>query len=79
MFDDPSLKERGWIDVYDHPVLGRTETVGRPFELSMSPLPVPRPAPVSGQHTAEILRQLGYDDAAIDALERSGAVEVARL
>jgi len=79
LFDDPLLKERGWIAAYDHPVVGRMEATGRYFDLAGTPGPVPGPAPVSGQHTAAILTELGYSADEIDALAASGAIEVASV
>ena len=44
-------------------------------KLSRTPGKVQRPAPTLGQHSIEVLRELGYDDARIEALVRSGAVK----
>jgi crotonobetainyl-CoA:carnitine CoA-transferase CaiB-like acyl-CoA transferase len=77
MFDDESLKERGWIVSYEHPVVGRMEAVGRFFDFSATPGPLPRAAPISGQDTADILGELGYGPSEINALARAGAVELA--
>jgi crotonobetainyl-CoA:carnitine CoA-transferase CaiB-like acyl-CoA transferase len=41
-----------------------------------SPARVTRPAPVFGQHTREVLREAGYDDAQIDALAAEGVVRL---
>ena len=48
---------------------------GIPVKLSRTPGKVQRPAPTLGQHSIEVLRELGYDDARIEALVRSGAVK----
>ena len=42
--------------------------------MNESPWRLRRTAPLLGQHTAEVLRELGYDDGAISALSNSGAV-----
>ena len=49
--------------------------LGVPVKLSATPGdPHRRPAPVLGEHTDELLREAGYDEAAIEALKEAGAV-----
>jgi formyl-CoA transferase len=47
--------------------------VGNPIKLSASPTAI-TPAPLLGQHREEILKELGYDEAEIRALEKDGAI-----
>jgi alpha-methylacyl-CoA racemase len=47
-----------------------------PFKLSGHDFAVTRDAPAQGEHSAEILREAGYDDAAIDALAAAGVVRI---
>ena len=77
LFDDPEMIERGWVASHEHPVVGRMDTFGQLFDLDETPGTVPGPAFLPGQHTREILRELGRDDAAIDALVADGVVEEA--
>jgi formyl-CoA transferase len=65
--EDPSLRESGTIVEVDHPVRGKYLTVGNPIKLSDSPTRVTR-SPLLGEHTDEILIELGYGPAQIDAL-----------
>jgi len=57
-----------------HPVLGVTRQVQPPFSLSATPAAVRTPPPLLGEQTDEILRELGYDDAATAALHADRVV-----
>jgi formyl-CoA transferase len=70
---DPHLHARDMIVDVEHPVRGRYVTVGNPIKLSDSPTTI-GPSPLLGQHRRELLRELGYSDADIDALVRDGAI-----
>jgi crotonobetainyl-CoA:carnitine CoA-transferase CaiB-like acyl-CoA transferase len=48
--------------------------VAPPFELSATPATVRTPPPLLGEHGAEVLAELGYDDAAIAALRADGVI-----
>jgi formyl-CoA transferase len=56
---EPSLRATGTIVEVDHPVRGKYLTVGNPIKLSDSPSEVTR-SPLLGEHTEEVLMQLGY-------------------
>ncbi|WP_147375390.1 CaiB/BaiF CoA transferase family protein [Jiangella rhizosphaerae] len=58
-----------------HPVAGTVELVGNPITLDGEQLPARRPAPLLGEHTAELLAELGLD---AEALLADGVVEVPR-
>jgi crotonobetainyl-CoA:carnitine CoA-transferase CaiB-like acyl-CoA transferase len=59
-----------FVDMADAPV----KTVSNPLTVEGEAKVAPKLAPAVGQHTHEILRELGYDDACIDALCAAGAV-----
>jgi crotonobetainyl-CoA:carnitine CoA-transferase CaiB-like acyl-CoA transferase len=78
LLTDPQVIHNGSFVTYDHPTEGTVTTPGFPFRLSLSPQTVDRPAPVNGQHSHEVLRELGLSDDHIDRLERDGVIVRAR-
>jgi crotonobetainyl-CoA:carnitine CoA-transferase CaiB-like acyl-CoA transferase len=68
LFDDKEMIDKGWITKYRHPIVGDMEVMGLLFDLDETPGVVQGPPLVPGQDTRAILRELGYDDARIDAL-----------
>ncbi|MCJ8055851.1 CoA transferase [Shinella curvata] len=74
LVEDEQIKHNGTFVDYDHPTEGRVKTPGFPIKFSKTPSTVERGAPVTGQHTQEILKEAGYDDATIASLVENGAV-----
>jgi crotonobetainyl-CoA:carnitine CoA-transferase CaiB-like acyl-CoA transferase len=71
---DPHIKARNMVVEMDHPVIGRMKTIGLPLKSTGELTAIRRPAPWLGQHSADVLRGLGYDAADIDALFGVGVV-----
>ena len=65
--EEPSLRATGTVVEVDHPERGKYLTVGNPIKLSDSPTEVTR-SPLLGEHTEEVLAQLGYSPEKIAAL-----------
>jgi formyl-CoA transferase len=65
--NEPSLRATGTIVEVDHPTRGKYLTVGNPIKLSDSPTTVTR-SPLLGEHTEEVLAELGYAAADVAAL-----------
>lgn len=68
----PHTRESGMVFQHEHPVLGTLGTVAQPLRFDGDRTPMRRPAPMLGQHTLEILGELGYTPAQIEALQASG-------
>jgi crotonobetainyl-CoA:carnitine CoA-transferase CaiB-like acyl-CoA transferase len=58
----------------DHPTAGAIELVGPPFKLNSAALGPSTPPPLLGQHTDEVLRELGVDDERLASLEERGVI-----
>ena len=71
---DPHTLARDMVVDLVHPTAGPIKALGIPVKLSDTPGAVDRPAPSLGQHTAEILTELGYSDAEQQALRDRGVV-----
>ena len=68
-----SLRKTGTIVEVDHPVRGKYLTVGNPIKLSDSPTDVMR-SPLLGEHTDEVMAELGYYADQIATLRSLGAI-----
>jgi crotonobetainyl-CoA:carnitine CoA-transferase CaiB-like acyl-CoA transferase len=73
---DPQIAHNGTFVEYDHPTEGHIKAPGFPYKFSKSPAKVERGAPLTGEHTREVLKAAGYDEARIEALAQSGAIGV---
>ena len=71
---DPQADAMGmWAEI-DHPVAGPFRTMTAPFSLSATPLEVRGPGPEVGEHTSEVLREMGIADERIRALAAEGVL-----
>ena len=74
IFDDPHVKGRDMLVEMDHPKLGKVKQVGVPIKFSDTPGRARSLAPTMGEHTDEVLAEMGYSQEQIAAFRESGAV-----
>jgi len=77
LFDDPSMYERGWVIASEHRHLGHVEQVGMPLSFSLAAAQNRAGAPVTGQHTRDVLARLGYAPSEVADLIARGVVAAA--
>ena len=74
MLEHPQTRARDMVLSTRHSTLGDTETLGFPVKFSKTPASIKAGAPTLGEHTVEVLLDLGYSQAAIERLLDEGVV-----
>jgi crotonobetainyl-CoA:carnitine CoA-transferase CaiB-like acyl-CoA transferase len=73
MESDPQVRHNQIVASFDHPKVKQFRTIGPPIRFSRSPSSVKRP-PLLGEHSREILKEIGYADGDIDNFSRDGVI-----
>lgn len=74
VFNHPQVLARDMLVEIEHPMAGMLKMAGIPYELSASPASIRLAPPTLGQHTDEVLRDLGRTDEEIRRLHESGVI-----
>ena len=75
-FAAPEMTDRELVTRIPHPVLGSVPNIASPLRLDATPVVEPTAAPTLGQHTAAVLRELGYGPDRVAVLAGAGAFGV---
>jgi len=73
VFDNPQVHHLGLAQPVTSQERGDTHLVGQPILMSRTPSHIVKPPPLAGEHSAEILKELGYSDSDIDDMKAHGA------
>ena len=74
VFENEQVRHLGLAHAIEHPALGPIQILGLPVTLSRTPASIRTPTAEKGQHTDEILRELGVDEAAIGQLRKDAVI-----
>jgi crotonobetainyl-CoA:carnitine CoA-transferase CaiB-like acyl-CoA transferase len=76
VFADPQARHLGLLTEVEQPGYGRLRMLDFPFQASATPARIARPAPLLGQHTREVLEDLGLPAGEIERLAAAGAIQL---
>jgi formyl-CoA transferase len=74
LFEDPQVVANRYFLDYEHPLFGTIRSPAPIVQMSATPTRVNRSSPMLGEHTDEVLREIGLDEDAIADLHRAGII-----
>ena len=74
VFEDPHTIERRMVEEYEHPEAGTVKVLGIPVKLTSTPGSIRLPAPLIGEHNAEVFREIGLEDEQLQQLRRQDVI-----
>ena len=74
VFQHPHVLHRKMLMEYEHPVEGKIRQVGNPIKSSRYPFEIRSPSPSWGEHTMEVLREVGYSEKEIKQFKEAKAI-----
>ena len=74
VFADPQVQARGMTVTSPHPLADDLRLVASPMKLSKTPVQYRRPPPLLGEHTDEVLKEMGLTAEDVASLRASGVV-----
>jgi crotonobetainyl-CoA:carnitine CoA-transferase CaiB-like acyl-CoA transferase len=74
VFADPQVQHLGAVSAVKHPRLGELNILSQVVKMSRTPASVATPTPEIGQHTDEILGELGFSAQDVSSLRSKGAI-----
>ncbi|MFH0879031.1 MAG: CoA transferase [Lentisphaerota bacterium] len=72
--DDPQVLANGMVEWVEQPPLGKVREMGVPVKFQLTPGSIKGPCPALGQHTAEVLGEIGYSAQDIDKLKEQRVI-----
>ncbi|KEF38517.1 putative acyl-CoA transferase/carnitine dehydratase [Schinkia azotoformans MEV2011] len=69
VFEDPQVAARNMVYEVNHPTIGEIKLVGSPLKLSRTPVQVRSHPPLAGEHSKEVLLEIGYTNEMIEGMK----------
>ncbi|MBO8172071.1 MAG: CoA transferase [Bacillaceae bacterium] len=74
LFEDPQVRARDMLVNMAHPTAETVRMVGSPIKMSRTPVEMRRHPPLYGEHTADILQELGYSGSDVEQMKHNHVI-----